>query len=149
MPVVASGEHNPSPALHVGGPRHSRRRPTVREALATSSTCTIRHRMGIEIECPNCLRWVRLTRFGTLPKHAALDENADLDADGNCFGTGHKPHRVWGSAKVLDFGGRAGTIQFDQWGNLRDCEFPYSLDACQLAKTANAKSNEAANARRR
>ena len=62
-----------------------------------------------------------------------------LDADQNCFATGHRPKRVWGRTKVLTFGGQAVSQNYDQYGNLEFGDHPYSLDACQLAKTANAR----------
>ena len=123
----------------VGGPRHTRRAPTVGEALKACGRCTIMVRYGREVECPECFRWVRLTRTGTLPRHRALIADAMLDADGRCFGTGHKLHQAWGFTKVIANGGFSFRQAFDQFGNLTFGEHPYSLDACQLAGTHNAK----------
>jgi len=141
--VVDSVEGWAREVSNISGPRpsakHMRRAPTVAEALKACARCTIRVRRGVEIECPECDRWVKLTGAGTLPKHQPLMPESMLDADQNCFATGHRPKRVWGRTKVLTFGGQAVSQNYDQYGNLEFGDHPYSLDACQLAKTANAK----------
>jgi hypothetical protein len=147
--MLASDEAVSEQKHGVGGPRHHRRAPTVAEALKACARCTLRFRRGCEIECPECFKWVSLTRAGTIPRHRnSLSQGPEdpehmIDADGRCFGSGHFIHRYWGRVKVLLFGGCEVYQSFDQYGNLAFQEYPYSLNECNLAGNRQRQSSTA------
>lgn len=111
------------------------RRISIGKILEVAATCTVRVRRGSEIICPECGRWIVLKLDGTLPKHKPGD--GMVDADGRCFGTSHKVHRFWSTFKTRTYGGSIVSMKCDQFGNLADCEYPYSIDNCDLVIAAN------------